>query len=84
INQTVTDALVDVKLNAPSSPIMLSDSSGATAWFVVIPTKAGDPDAKAIVAVLKAAAAKVSVDTRYGHWDTETQTVTAGDATSVG
>jgi hypothetical protein len=82
INQAVNDALADVKVGAPTNPVQLSDGS-TTSWFVFVPTKVGDPDAKAIVAVLKAAAVPVSVDARYGHWDTETQTVVAGDTTDL-
>jgi hypothetical protein len=84
LNQAVNDALADVKVSTPSNPVQLSDSSGASSWFVFVPTKVGDPDAKAIVAVLKAAAVPVSVDARYGHWDNETQTVVAGDAADLG
>jgi hypothetical protein len=84
LNQTVNDALADVHLNKPSSPVQLTDSSGASQWFVFVPTQAGDADAKAIMAGLKAAAVTVSVDARYGRWDPESQTVIAGDATNVG
>jgi hypothetical protein len=84
LNQTVNDALADVKMSTPSAPVQLSDTSGTAAWFVFVPTKAGNPDAKAIVTALKAAAVPVSVDSRYGHWDVETQTVVAGDTTDLG
>jgi hypothetical protein len=85
INQTVTAALADVKLNTPSAPVQLTDSStGNSVWYVFVPTKAGDTDAKSIVAALKAAALSVAVDARYGHWDSETQTVVAGAAPDLG
>jgi hypothetical protein len=84
LNQAVNDALADVKLSTPSAPVQLSDSTGTTAWFVFVPTKVGNPDARAIVTVLKAAALPVSVDARYGHWDSDTQTVVAGDTTDLG
>jgi hypothetical protein len=77
LNPTVTNAVADVKMNAPSVPVAFTDSTGAKAWFVFVPTKAGNPDAKAIVAVLKDAAVPVTVDPRYGRWDPETQTVVA-------
>jgi hypothetical protein len=86
--ESVTNALADVKVNTASAPIPITgtDSTGATTttWFVIVPTKAGDPDAKAIVSVLKAAAANVSVDARYGQWDPETQTVVASAPSDLG
>jgi hypothetical protein len=84
-NDTVNNALADVKVNGASNPVPITDStSGATTWFVFVPTKVGDPDTKAIVAVLKTAAANVSVDTRYGKWDPETQAVVASAPSDAG
>ncbi|MDQ1423218.1 MAG: hypothetical protein QOD72_716, partial [Acidimicrobiaceae bacterium] len=36
LNQTINDLLANVKLNTPSSPLQLSDSSGASSWFVFV------------------------------------------------
>ena len=74
---SVTQALADVKLNAPSAPVQLTDPNGQTVWFVFVTTKAGSGDIKAVLAGLKAHAADVSVDSRYGRWDPETFSVVA-------
>jgi hypothetical protein len=83
-NETIVSALGNVKLNTPSAPVKITSSDGTVSWFIFLPTKAGDGDAQAILAGLKAAAVSVSVDARYGRWDPDTQTVVAGDATDVG
>jgi hypothetical protein len=84
LNEQITAVLGAVKLNTPSPPVQITTSSGQKPWFIFVPTRAGNGDVKAILAGLKAAAVPVSVDVRYGHWDTDTQTVIAGGTTDVG